>query len=77
MKLSSNQFTYVNARLITAAVLAATLVFASGVIVAAGKNTHEDRVRTENLFLCSACLRPAASVLQANTIAWHQFDFSD
>lgn len=44
MKLSSNQFTYVNARLITAAVLAATLVFASGVIVAADKNAHEDRV---------------------------------
>src|SRR5665647_1020688 len=44
MKLSGNQYTYASARLITAAVLAATLAFAPGVALATDKDAHEDRV---------------------------------
>ena len=43
MKLSGNQFTYASARLITAAALAFTLVFATGVVLATDKDAHEDR----------------------------------
>lgn len=43
MKLSGNQFTYTSARLIAAATLLATLAFAPGVVLAAGKDAHEDR----------------------------------
>ena len=43
MKLSGNQFTYSSVRLIAAATLLATLAFAPGVVLAAGKDAHEDR----------------------------------
>jgi periplasmic protein CpxP/Spy len=43
MKLSGNQYTYASASLITAAVLAATLIFAPGVVFATDKDVHEDR----------------------------------
>ena len=43
MKLRSNQFIYASARLITAAVLAATLIFAPGIAFATDKDAHEDR----------------------------------
>lgn len=43
MKQSSNQFTYVSARLIAAATLVTALAFAPVVVFAADKDTHEDR----------------------------------
>ena len=43
MKLSGNQFTYANARLMAAAALVTTLAFAPGVVFAADKVAHEDR----------------------------------
>ncbi|HEY8098113.1 MAG TPA: Spy/CpxP family protein refolding chaperone [Methylobacter sp.] len=44
MKLSGNQFTYASTRLITAAALIATLIFAPGMALATDKDAHEDRV---------------------------------
>src|SRR5665811_758983 len=44
MKLTGNQFTYASARLIAAAALVTTLAFAPGVVLAADKDAHEDRV---------------------------------
>ena len=44
MKLTGNQFTYASARLIAAAALVTTLAFAPGVVFAADKDAHEDRV---------------------------------
>jgi protein CpxP len=45
MKLSGNQFTYASTRLITAATLIATLIFAPGMALATDKVAHEDRVQ--------------------------------
>ena len=44
MKLTGNQFTYASARLIAAAALVTNLAFAPGVVLAADKDAHEDRV---------------------------------
>jgi len=44
MKLSGNQFTYASTRLITAATLIATLIFAPGMALATDKDAHENRV---------------------------------
>ena len=44
MKLTGNQFTYASARLVAAAALVTTLAFAPGVVLAADKDAHEDRV---------------------------------
>ena len=44
MKLTGNQFTYASARLIAAAALVTTLAFAPGIVLAADKDAHEDRV---------------------------------
>jgi protein CpxP len=44
MKLSGNQFTYANARLISAATLAVILVIAPGLAHAIDKDAHKDRV---------------------------------
>lgn len=44
MKLNCNQFTFTSARLVAATVLVATLAFAPGVILAAEKDAHQDRV---------------------------------
>lgn len=43
MKLSGNQFTFTSARLVMAAMLVSTLVFASGMALAAEKDSHADR----------------------------------
>lgn len=44
MKLSGNQFTYASTRLLVAvAALVATMAFAPGAVLAAGKDAHEDR----------------------------------
>lgn len=43
MKLSGNQFTFANARIIAAAALVTTLAFAPGMVLAADKDAHEDR----------------------------------
>lgn len=43
MKIIGNQFTFASARLISAAALAATLVFAPGIVFAVDKDAHEDR----------------------------------
>jgi protein CpxP len=43
MKQNNNHFTGATARLITAAVLFTTLVFAPGVVLATDKDAHEDR----------------------------------
>jgi protein CpxP len=44
MKLSGNQFTYASMRLIAAAAIVSTLAFAPGMVLAAGKDAHQDRV---------------------------------
>ena len=43
MKLNGNKLIYASLRFITAATLVATLVFASGVVLAIDKDAHEDR----------------------------------